>query len=1032
MTPPPDSSTRITNTPQAARKQVTVLFCDIADYSERTSAMDPEDLADEIREFQTICSQIAESFQGHISNFLGDGILILFGHPHASEFSPEHAVRAGLAMVEAIKQNNLKPTWHDREPLSIRIGIATGLVVVGEKAGRQRDQDEQIIGVATNLAARLQGLARPNTAVTSLRTRRLVGLAFKFKDLGNFSIKGFNQPVNAWQVLSERKMQQRPGNTLKRNATTFISRKKQLAMLRLGFDKARLGSSCFIHIRGDPGIGKTRLVRTFERQLIDPEIRRMRINCSPYYQNSFLKPVRDECFRWLSVSENDSLETRQDGVKWATSAITLGEREQHILFTEFLDIPLTSPARYLDLSPEEKRQCTISVLVQVIVEISKLGPILLVVEDLHWADSSTLELLTVLMQKAPRERVMGVFTSRSDFSPFWAADDSPSLMALEGLTRVESKQLVESLFKNHHLPENLKQNLIRKSDGVPLFLEESCHSAINYVPQDSGNGPLYHGYSVPESLQDLLNERLDQLASAKPMAQLASTFGDSFTYQLISELARLNGIDADHGMDTLIEENILVLENCDVDDHFKFRHAMFQEASYQSLLIKTRQNYHNQIASLLLTRDPNFADKHAELIAYHFSRTEQIARAISLWIKAGRTAMENSAIVDSIDHLQQGLALIPSLAPGAEKQKLELRLLLALGVSLTARAGYYGFEVSQTYERAAVPARKIGDDRQQWTAIYGLWRCKICQAEFARATRLSAILTSLCRKNDDPVLKLAACGIKAMTRMVDGKLSKADKLNDQAVLLYDQIQDKQIGLQLGQNPFVTIQGLGAVTKLLTGDIEGSVVGIKRSVSVARRIGHPYTIAETLKVASMYEQISDNMERLRNYCVEAIRLSEQYGFEGVHATHCLFLAFADLVQDKDPNQLGIIENNLILYEQKYGLLFLPYFQGLLAEAYLILERFEEAFDTAKKVLYDIEQNGEKWVQPQILRLMSEAACRGKLAPREKVGRWYRSAVETALTQHSTLFLGRILHNRSSFTLDPETARRYDVLADPIPQ
>lgn len=1015
---------------QAVRKQVTVLFCDIANYTERTAAMDPEDLSEEIREFQSICTRIAESYQGHISNYLGDGIMILFGHPRASEFSPERAVRAGLEMVEAIIKNNRSPQWQSKIPLAIRIGIATGLVVVGDRAGKQRDQDELIFGNAPNLAARLQDVAEPNSVVTALRTRRLVGLAFKFKDLGHFDLKGFSQPVSAWQILSERKLQKRSGNILKRNTSTFISRKKELTLLKRSFESACYGFSRFIHINGEPGIGKTRLIRTFEKSITQPEIHRMRINCSPYYKNSFLRPVSEECFRWLQISEIDDLATRQASISWALTIINLDSYDQHLLFTDFLGIPAPDGVVELDISPEEKRQRIIGILARIILEVSKDRPVLFVAEDLHWADPSTLDLLIELMKRASEERIFGIFTSRNHFNPPWEQQESLSTFSLEGLTQVESRRMVESVFENHYLPESLKQNLVHKSDGVPLFLEESCLSAISHMQKvaDNGNSILPLDYDVPETLQDSLNARLDQLGESKSLAQLASTFGESFTFSTISEIARLNGIDADKGVDALIAENILAQETVLGEDRFKFRHVMFQDAAYQSLLIKKRQHYHQQIAELFLTRDPNIAEKHPELLAHHFSKTEQIPRAIELWLKAGEIAIEKSAFAESIDHLNQGLTLSKSMQATSTQQHVELALLLNLGVSLTARAGYYGYEVTRTYERAVELARKVGDEREEWTALYGLWRCQISQAEYGKGVRLATVLSTLSEAIGDPMLRLTTSGIKGMARLVDGKLDKADQFIDRAVTLYDQVENKKVGLRFGQDPFVTIQGLGAVTKLLRANIPESVEAIKRSLEVAREIGHPYTIGETLKLASMYQQISRNMEQLRLHCLEAIDISEQYGFEGVLATHRMFLAFADLVRDGDTRQIEVMKDNLMLYEQKYGLLFLPYFQGVYAEALLMIERYEEAFETANMILHDIDRSGENWVRPVTLCIKSEAAVKGNLATPDESRRWYLESLDTAAQQDSRLMLGRSLKSHAYFELDAEAVEGYRRLAE----
>jgi len=743
--------------------------------------MDPEELAEDIHEFQSICRDIAESYQGHVSNYLGDGVMVLFGHPNASEFSPEKAVQAGLSMVSSIQENNVSPQWKNKRPLSIRIGIATGLVVVGDRAGEQRDQNELVFGNAPNLAARLQAIAEPNTVVVALRTRRLVGLSFKFRDMGRFNLKGFSRPVNAWQIVAKRKLQKRARNTLKRNSANFISRTTELRILKQNFKSACHGFSRFVHIQGEPGIGKTRLLRRFEKEIGSNQFHRIRIDCSPFHQNSYLRPVRDEGYRWLRISDEDDTATKQTSMSWAMSVVKLKEIDQHLLFTEFLDIPPPISLKTFKLDPEEKRQRIVSILINVIYTLAKSKPVLLMAEDLHWADPSTLAFIKQLLTHSSEEKVLGVFTSRGHFQPKWGIHTALTDIELQGLTLAESSRLVDSVFEKNELPLGLKQSLVKKSDGIPLFLEESCLSALTYLSKASGSSPILTGYDVPETLQDSLNARLDQLGSVKRFAQLASTFGENFSFSDITAIANLNNIDAAQGLNNLLHENIVVPDSDPSSNRFHFRHLMFQEAAYLSLLIRTRQTYHQQIANLLLENDPDFPKKYPEILAHHLSKTKQKSESIKLWNVAAETAIAKSAFLESIEHLQQGLALIIEIEDTELQKVLELSLLLNLGVSLTARAGYYGFEVTRTYERAIELAREIENDRLEWTALYGYWRCLIAQAEYAESVRTSAKLSALSKRIDEPLLTLTCRGIRAMTRLVDGRLKKADILTRHSV-----------------------------------------------------------------------------------------------------------------------------------------------------------------------------------------------------------------------------------------------------------
>ncbi len=631
------SSNRI---PQPARKQVTVLFCDVVDYTSRSVTLDPEDLADEIRAFQALCAAVSEQYHGHISSYLGDGILVLFGHPYADEFGPEHALRAAMEMVKRVRGNNVSEQWRGREPMRIRIGIATSLVVVGERGGGH----ELVFGEAPNLAARLQSLAAPNTVLVAPRTRRLVGGAFKFRDLGEHRLKGFRQPLNAWQLLHASTFQNRSITSLKRVTTRFVSRPAELQYLQENYALALGGRGRIVHLSGDPGIGKSRLIRAFEKTIDKQDMQRLRVTCSPYFRRSPFKPIVDGTYRWLQIGVGDDLDTRQENVRRAMLEIGLDGADEHALFSELLAIPMppgSSAQACLDLSAAEKRRRSVDALSRVVIRLSRLHPLLLVVEDLHWADPATLAVLGDIIARAHGEKLFAIFTSRSGFVPPWPRPDWLVERPLGGLTAEQSGRLIATVFEAHPLPERVKQTLIRKSGGVPLFLEECSWHALTQMRlenmshgqsqaqshdqiREADSGYLGSLFTVPDTLQDYLNARLDQLGEAKSFAQLAAAFGADFRYSLISKIAAQNGIDADSGMDVLLEARLIQVTpdkaEDRAEDRYEFRHAMLQDAAYESLLKKTRQRYHRHIVALLQD-DPDISRQHPELIAYHHART---------------------------------------------------------------------------------------------------------------------------------------------------------------------------------------------------------------------------------------------------------------------------------------------------------------------------------------------------------------------------------------------------------------------------
>ena len=989
--------------PQPARKQVTILFCDVVDYTSRSVEMDPEDLADEIRVVQTICASVAERFHGHIHNYLGDGIMVLFGHPYASEFDPEFAIRAGMEMVRNIEKNNQSSSWSGRSPIQVRVGIATGLVVVGERAGIDRDQDELIFGEAPNLAARLQSLACPNTVVTGLRTRRLVGGAFRFRDLGSFDVKGFEQPLEVWQVLGRRHPEQHTFFSYRRISTPFVSRNAELERLFQNYERAILGKGRAVHITGDAGIGKSRLVRVFEKSVHKQNLNRIRINCSPYTSGTPFKSIIDSSWRWFQISHSEEVSLQQERIAQAMATIELENAIEHALFCQLLSVPAPPGLIPSSISAEETHHLTVTALAEICVRLSRLYPLLLIAEDLQWADASTLSVIEQIIVRSARECLFCVLISRSEFVAPWMRAGRLETLYLEALDPEESAQLIDSVLGSSPVAGSLSGLLVDKCNGIPLFLEESSWHMLEQFSRTGDTGESDIRFSIPDTLQDSLNARLDQLEGAKAFAQLVAVYGSEFSYSTIRPIACDNGIDPDAGMDCLIESGILTVIPDASEDRYAYRHILLQDAAYASLLRKIRQKYHYQIGQQLEGGNPDCAQAEPELLAFHYTRSDRPELAPEFWLRAGIRTIRQSAIVESLQHLYEGLELVDRVQSDEGRDRLKLSLLLHLGVALTARSGYYGDEVTRTYEQALLLAEREGDEHEIWTALYGLWRCLVSSAEFARSIRISIKLRALCGKSRTPGLVMTTHGLQGMTRMVSGKFRSAEHHYDRAIELYDPARDRHMGTQFGQDPYVTIRGLGAVNKLILGKFQESAKDMLASVEVARAIGHPYTVAETLRVACMYHQLEGDLARLTEYAVETIELSEKYGFRGLLAAGRIFLAFGEVVQSGNETGLTSIRDNLDRYAQQYGRLFLPYFHGVHAQAFLHGEHCQDALEAADRGLDITGQFGEAWPIPYLLGMKAEAAARGMLAGYSDIDGWYKQAMEIALKQGAIRFM-----------------------------
>ena len=1189
---------------QPTRKQVTVALCDIVGYTARSVRLDPEELAVEVRAVQEICAACLHKHGGRIVNYSGDGILMLFGHPLAGEFDAQNAVRAALEIGARIEADGARiGAAAHTDAVQIRIGVATGIVMAGQRGvGAHADGsavgDEMLFGEAPNLADRLQQLAQPNGVVVALRTRRLVGSAFVFRDLGECAVKGFVRPVRAWRAVRMTSSYSRPALLPRRVTTRFVGRADELTQLHQHFAHARAGRGRAVLVCGEAGIGKSRLVRTFEKAansfvnnaangIVDSAVtnsvggvdervvrdnaqsversgkksnaqsneqsaeqsgkqgktqsnkqriersversgkksnvqsneqsveqngkqsnaqshsqshsqsnklriaqnverngkqsnhksnkqriersveqsvarkveqsaahssrpnqnndsnnnqnndqtalnnfNRLRIYCSHWSRLTPFKPIIDETHRWLQIGADDADAIKREAIQRRMAAIGLSDADEHILFAEMLSL---EAHRALNLRGGEKHRRMVDALATIVIRLSRLQPLLLMVEDLHFADSATLEVVGSIIARATSEKLLLVLSSRNNALLPRGLRDVGALfhLRLGGLDETCAAQLIDDVFNQQPPPQSAVHALIKKGGGVPMFLEESswylrdqmheqlreqfgdqldevnmagwCVAREEVAPYNA-HPPDSFGelFDVPDTLQDYLNARLDSLGDAKPIAQIAAVFGGDFRYEWIDAVAKQNHLDADAAMDELSAQDIVSIRADNTEDRYEFRHSLFQEAAYHSLLKKTRKLYHRQIAELLSQQGEG--KQRPELLAHHYAHTDAKARAVDLWLGAGRRAITRAMLHDALAHIERGRRLLGSLPNGARRKRRELELLLNRAVALTAGAGYHGDAVTSAYQRALLLANDAGTERQTWAALYGLWRCRVSQARFADALRLLTRLKMLCRQSRDAKLELTTCGLQAMTRMVAGKFGAAERFYNRAVALYDASRDKNMGVRFGQDPYLTIRGLGAVNKLLRNQLSESLDEIACSVDAARAVGHPYTIAETLRVAAMYRQIAGDLDGVRAAAAETARLADAHQFAGLGAAGRMFLAFCDAVGAQNASAAQVMETHLASYRRNYGELFLPYFHALLAQTHAALGNYDSALSAAQNGQMLAIRFGEQWYRAPLFGIKARVAQAGKLCDAAQINDWRRQGRELANAQGAHFALG----------------------------
>ncbi len=701
IAPPPTAP----HPPEAERRQLTVMFCDLVESTKLASQLDPEDLRNIVREYQKVCSEVITRFEGHIAQLLGDGLLVYFGYPQAHEDDAQRAVRTGLGILGEMADLNTRLQREKGIQLALRLGIHTGVVVVGQMGGPGR-QEQLALGETPNVASRIQGLAEPNTVVISDATSRLVQGYFACQDLGAQTLRGVSGPVALYQVLSESGAQSRLDIVSARGLTPLVGRESEVTLLRERWEQVKAGHGHVVLLSGEGGIGKSRLVQMLKEHVAHEPHTRWECRSSEYSQNTALFPLTDLFQRVLQWQPEETPDEKLGKLEWTLSQYRLPLEETVPLFAPFLSLPL-SENRYppLNLSPQRQRQKTLETLVALLQELAEHQPLLFIVEDLHWTDPTTLELLNLAIDQTPTASMFVLLTCRPSFQPSWHHRSYLTEITVNRLPHTQIEQIMTCMTDGKTFPAAVLQQIIAKTDGVPLFVEEITKSLLEsgqlHIVDDHYEltGSL-STFAIPATLQDSLMARLDRLMTGKVIAQLGATIGRQFSYELLQKVSKLDGPTLQRELGRLVEAELVYQRGLPPQATYTFKHALIQDAAYASLLKSTRQQYHHRIAQVLESQFPETTEAQPELLAHHYTEAGLTEQAVHYWHHAGQKASERSAHVEAIAHLRQGLALLSTLPETPDRVQREVNMYIALGASLIATKGWAAPEVGETYTYA--------------------------------------------------------------------------------------------------------------------------------------------------------------------------------------------------------------------------------------------------------------------------------------------------------------------------------------------
>jgi hypothetical protein len=883
------------------------------------------------------CAEVVHQFDGYVAQYLGDGLLVYFGYPVAHEDDAQRAVRAGLGLLDALAALLTHPAVPPGEQVAVRLGVHTGLVVMGD-VGAGAHHEPLALGETPNIAARLQHLATPNTLVISAATQQLVAGYFRWKALGTHTLPGLAQSLEVYRVLGASGVQSRLAVAALHGLTPLVGRAQDVALLTERWAYVIEGMGQVVLLTGEAGIGKSRLVQVLIEHVADAGHVWLECQGSPYYQHTALYPLIELLERAvLRFDHEESPPQKLHKLEGCLRQYGLPLAEVVPLFAALLSLPL--PAAYvpLSMSPEQQKQHTLHALLTLLLRMAAQPPLLLVMEDLHWVDPSTLEWLSLLVDQGPTTRILALCTYRPDFSPPWTGRSHLTSVTLHRLTRPQAAEMIRRVAHHKVLPPEVVAQIVAKTDGVPLFMEELTKMVLESgLLQEREEryaliGPL-PALAIPATLHDSLMARLDRLATVKALAQLGATLGREFSSELLQAVAPWDEETLHQGLQQLVAAEFLYQQGLPPQATYRFKHALIQEAAYQSLLKSTRQQYHQRIAQVLESRFPELCETQPELLAHHYTEAVLAEQAVVYWQRAAQRAIERSANREAISHLTKGLEVLKLLPDTAERTQHELRLQTALGAACIAVKGLVAQEVEHAYTRARELCQQVGDTPQLIPVLEGLRRFYLGRAEFQRVRELGEQLLHLAQRLQDPVALLEAHLALAFPLWRLGELAEARLHVAQGLMLYDRQEHRSSAFRYGRDPGVAIRYAAALVLWLLGYPSQAMQRSYEAITLAQELSHAYSLVNALHWAALCHAYCREGPAAQARAEASIALSTEQGFAQYLAEGTILRGWALAAQGQGEAGIAQTRQGLAALRATGREEGRPYYLALLAEAY----------------------------------------------------------------------------------------------------
>jgi predicted ATPase/class 3 adenylate cyclase len=987
----------------AERRQVTVMFSDLVGSTALSARMDPEDLREVISAYQKCVAETVQRFGGFVAKYMGDGVLVYFGYPQAHEDDAERAVRAGLELIQAV--SGLKST----APLLTRVGIATGLVIVGDLIGSGAAQEQAVVGETPNVAARLQSIAEPNTVVIAESTRKLLGSLFDLQDLRAQDLKGIGGPVRAWSVLRPASVESRFEALHASGLTELVGREEELDLLLRRWSKAKTGEGQVVLLSGEAGIGKSRLTAALLEKVAGELHTRLRYVCSPQHTDSALYPVIGRMKRAAGLAHGDTAQVKLDKLD-ALLAQTSTSTQDVALFTDMLSLPNDGRYPTLDLIPEQRRQRTLEALVSQVEALSRSTPVLMIFEDAHWTDPTSLEAISRVVDRLRTLRVLLIVTFRPEFDPPWIGRPYVTALTINRLAQRDIEAMIDSIVGNKFIPANIRQDIIERTDGIPLFVEEITKAVL----EAEGQGEAQRiaaaipspALAVPASLQASLMARLDRLGPAKEVAQIGAAIAREFSHALLASVVRKPEAELGSALDRLIEAGLLFGQGVTPHATYLFKHALVQDAAYGTLLREPRRALHARIAETLETQFGEISESQPELLARHCTEAGLIAKAAGLWGKAGQRSLQRSALVEATAQLTRALAQVATLPATPALRREEIKLQVALITPLMLVKGYAAPETKAAEERARLlieQAEALGESPEDplllFSVLYGFWGANVVAFNGDATRELAAQILALAEKQGATVPLMVGHRAMGTSLLYTGHIVESLPHLERMLALYNPAEHRALATRFGTDARAHNLCYRSLASWFLGHPEAALADAEHAVDDAREIGQAGTLMNTLALTSITYILCGNRAASRAQTDELITLADEKGAAYWRAFGMWLQGWLCALTGKAAEAVQMLNAGMSAWRSTGATLYGPTQWSSLAAAHASLGQFDDAQRSISAAITAMETSKETWFGAEVNRMAGVIALMSVEPDAAKAQEYFERALAVAGQQQA---------------------------------